>query len=438
MKGKWKYGRNSARSKRQGARSPYSLREQQAIGNWSGKTSGAIANYLLSIVNCLLFIACFSACHVKDEHKHINSGKSGTLDGLEQPTNQTVFSEIKTISPIQQSITPVLNATGLISYDPRLINNISARFSGRIEKLYPRFNFENISKGQRIMDIYSPDILTSQQNLIDLLKNNEPDVLLINSTKRKLQLFGLSDAQIKQIEKTKQLINPLPVYSPYSGHIHDIGITGNQNAPSAMNTGVNSGMNSNASSTSQVQIENIPSAQSSALTIKEGMYVESGQPVFAIYNIDQVWAVINIFPNDAALIKTGDPVSIITESNPTKTIYAHINYIEPVTGQKTFAIKARVYLKNEENLHLKIGTLLSAKITTTQINGWWLPRSAVISLGQNDIVFLKTKNRFITKSIRSGYLSDSLIQIISGLQNDEQVAYNAQFMIDSESFIKIQ
>jgi Cu(I)/Ag(I) efflux system membrane fusion protein len=386
----------------------------------------------------LTILFFFSSCNNRAEHKHIPTSKASELDGLVQPANQIVFSEVKTISPVQKTITPILNATGVISYDPRLLNNISARYKGRIEKLYVRFNFETVVKGQRIMDIYSPEILTAQQNLIFLLNNSASDIDLINSSKQKLQLFGLTDEQLKQIETTKQPINPLPVYSPYSGHIHDLGISNGVASSSSMNNGMSSEMNTSTPSSSQMQIENIPSSQTSSLTIKEGMYLQSGQPVFAVYNTSEVWAVLNIFPGDATRLKVGDKVSITAETNPTKEIFSTISYIEPVAGQNASVIKARVYLENTENLHLKIGTLLSAKITSAEIKGMWLPRNAVVNLGQKQIVFLKSENHFITKNIQTGIVTDSLVQIISGLQGNEQVAANAQYMVDSESFIQTE
>jgi Cu(I)/Ag(I) efflux system membrane fusion protein len=194
---------------------------------------------------------------------------------------------------------------------------------------------------------------------------------------------------------------------------------------------------SNSTSTSpQVQIENLPSSQNSVLTIKEGMYVQYGQPVFAVYNTSRVWAVLNIFPQDAMLIGVGDKVAFTAETNPGHVISASIGYIEPVIGQNASTIKARVYLQNAENLHLKIGSFISAKITSATLNGWWLPRNAVVNLGQKQIVFLKSNDHFITKMIQTGITTDSLIQIISGLNGDEEVAANAQFMVDSESFIQ--
>jgi len=408
---------------------------------WKWKYGKRIARFcVMNVVPGLIGIATvilISSCNGRDEHKHIPTNKESELDGLAQPTNQTVFSDVKTISPNRQSITPVLDATGVISYDPRLLNNISARFSGRIEKLYVRFNFENVSKGQRIMDIYSPEILTAQQNLIFLLDNSSNDTGLINASKQKLQLLGLTDEQLTQIKKTKQPINPLPVYSPFSGHIHDIGITsGSSSATSAISSGMSPGMNSSSTSSTAMQIENLPSSQTSSLTIKEGMYLQSGQSIFSVYNTNQVWAVLDIFPQDIALVKKGYKVSITAETNPSNVIYSTISYIEPVTGQNASAVKARVYLQNADNLHLKIGTLLSAKIFSTEINGMWLPRNAVVNLGQKQIVFLKREDYFMTQSIQTGVVTDSLVQVISGLKGDEQVAINAQYMVDSESFIQ--
>ena len=432
MKRKWKYD------------------NQFAISNWQGKSNLQLAigkkqeskmhtaYRPLALAYWILLIA-FCSCNSRDEHKHIPTNKESELDGMTQPTNQTVFSEVKTILPTQQSITPILNATGVISYDPRLINNISARFSGRIEKLYVRFNFQNVSKGQHIMDIYSPELLTEQQNLIYLLNNSSNDVTLINASKQKLQLLGFTVEQLKQIETTQRPINPVPIYSPYSGHIHDVGVESNiPSSASSMNNGMSSGMSNTINSSTQVQIENLPSSQSAVLTIKEGMYVQSGQAVFAVYNIDKVWAMLNIFPQDASLIKIGDKVSITVEINPTKVISSTIDYIEPVAGENAFAVKARVYLQNAENLHLKIGTLLFAKINPGEITGLWLPRNAVVNLGQKQIVFLKRENHFKSRIIQIGIITDSLIQIISGLNGNEFVAANAQFMVDSESFIQTE
>lgn len=415
MKRKWRYDR------------------QLPICNLQLANDGRQFNYCLLPV--IYFLVVLASCHNGNESNQIPTTSASDLNALVLPTNQTVFSEIKTIRPTQQSVSLDIYATGVITYDPRFINTISSRFGGRIEKLYVRFNFENVAEGQRIMDIYSPDILTAEKNLVFLLSNSSIDTALINLATQKLQLLGLTNEQLKQIERTKQVINPLPVFSPYSGHIHDIGVTGGTASSPNMNTGMNGGVNSSSAS-SAAQIENLPFSRTSALSIKEGMYVETGQSIFEVYNINRVWAVLNIFPRDAALIKAGDNVSITAETSPSNVISSTISYIEPFSGQNASAIKARVYLQNADKLHLKIGTLLSATISAAEIEGIWLPRNAVINLGQKQIVFLKTDKYFVSKIVQTGITTDSLIQITRGLQGNEKIAINAQFMVDSESFIQ--
>jgi Cu(I)/Ag(I) efflux system membrane fusion protein len=389
-------------------------------------------NYLLPItISLYLFISCKQ----QDQHEHISTNSKIELDGLVQATNQSVLSNLKTITPIEHIIYPVFNAPGVISYDPRLINNISAQYGGRIEKLYLKYNFQEVRKGQRIMDIYSPELLTAQQDLLFLLNNSPAEAELIKSSKQKLKWFGLTDNQITYIEKNKQVINPIPVYSSYSGHIHDIGTSATPLSSPSLTNGM-SNMNNSSATPPDVQIENIPSSSTSALGIREGMYIQKGQTLFAVYNISMVWVVLNIFPGDAAYIKTGDKIFITEEMNPEKQIAAQINFIEPTSGQNASTIKARVYLKNSIKKPLKIGTIVSAEIMARQINGIWLPRISIINLGQTQITFIKVNNHFETKEIKTGMVTDSLIQIISGLNITDSVAANAQYLVDSESFIK--
>jgi Cu(I)/Ag(I) efflux system membrane fusion protein len=165
------------------------------------------------------------------------------------------------------------------------------------------------------------------------------------------------------------------------------------------------------------------------------MYVQSGQSIFAVYNTKKIWAVLNVFPQDVSLIHTGDSVSIIPETDPSNIIHAKVNYIEPVVGQNASAIKIRVYLENTSK-PLEIGTLVNAQIIPKTVEGFWLPRKSVINLGRDQIVFIKSGDHFLTRNIQTGILTDSLVQIISGLKGDEQIAENAQFLVDSESFIK--
>ncbi len=130
--------------------------------------------------------------------KKETGGSASTEIGLEallKPTNEFVVSSIPVTTIEQKEEHINIETLGTIAYDTRAVGTISARVSGRIEKLYVRHRYQKISKGQRIMDIYSPEILTAQQNLLFLLKNDPENKAFIESAKQKLLLLGMSSQQ---------------------------------------------------------------------------------------------------------------------------------------------------------------------------------------------------------------------------------------------------
>jgi len=112
------------------------------------------------------------------------------LNDLLQPTDRFVVSSIPVTTLNKQSQPVEIDALGTVAYDTRLVNTISARISGRIEKLYVRYRYQHIMKGERIMDIYSPELLTTEQELLFLIKNDANNSSLINAAKQKLLLLG--------------------------------------------------------------------------------------------------------------------------------------------------------------------------------------------------------------------------------------------------------
>jgi Cu(I)/Ag(I) efflux system membrane fusion protein len=302
---------------------------------------------------------------------------------------------------------------GRTEYDTRLINTIAARVSGRIEKLYVKYRYQHVHKGDRIMDIYSPELITGQQNLLFLLKNDATNLSLINAAKQRLLLLGMSNQQLQQMISTDKTIYAVTVYSNYMGHIHE-----------AM------GMQPNASPQMDVSV------QTEELAVKEGMYVTKGQTVFQLFNTDRSWVSLNIYADQAATIKKGTPVTITAETIGDKSFQAQIDFIEPFFRSNTKTITARVYIKNEA-LQIPIGSQVKATLHVSS-SGEWLPQQAVLSLGLNKVVLLKDGSAFKVHPVNTGISANDSIQIVAGLNINDSVASNAQFLMDSESFLKIK
>lgn len=337
------------------------------------------------------------------------------LNDLLQPTDRFVVSSIP-VTTIKRTTEPTeIDALGTIAYDTRLVNTISARVSGRIDKLYVKYRYQHVMKGQRIMDIYSPELLTTEQELLFLVKNDPGNSSLINAAKQKLLLLGVSESQLQQIIRNQKPSLSIAIYSNYSGHIHEAGNT---------MPGINN--NEQKMDISRVTEE---------LPLKEGMYIERGQNIFQLYNVDKSWVILNIFPEYQGLIKTGDAVRVVPETAPTKNFRAQIDFIEPFYRKESKTLTARVYFNNSE-LQIPVGSQARATIFSSSREADWLPKDAVLSLGIGKVVFIKTEGGFRAHKVETGPAYNNRVQILSGVTAADSVAANAQFLTDSESFIK--
>jgi Cu(I)/Ag(I) efflux system membrane fusion protein len=137
------------------------------------------------------------------------------------------------------------------------------------------------------------------------------------------------------------------------------------------------------------------------------------------------------------LIKTNQSIRISSQLDEKGFIYAKVNFIETQFNQADKSSRIRVYLNNK-TLELPIGLLLQGIIETNPIQGIWLEKEAMISIGNKKIAFLKMNNGFKVKEIKIGIEINDFVQIIDGISVQDTIAKNAQFLIDSESFIKIE
>jgi len=337
------------------------------------------------------------------------------LSTLLRPTDTYVISQVP-VTIIEKSAKPItIEALGRVDYDTRYVNTISSRVSGRIEKLYVKYRYQHIHKGHPVMDIYSPEMVTVQQELLFLIKSDPDNTTLINAAKQKLLLLGLSSGQLQQVVQTGKAKQIVTVYSNYTGHIHE-----------AMSMEPNS---TNTSPEMQVQ------SQTEELPVKEGMYVEKGQTVFQVYNTDNSWVLLSLFADQASLIKVGIPVTITPETAPDKEFLGRVDFIEPFyrSGSKNIIVRI---LFNNTKTQIPIGSQVKAKMQINSNEITWLPRDAVLSLGLNSIVLVKQGKGFKVHPVQTGITAGNEIQILSGLAITDSVASNAQFLMDSESFIK--
>ena len=273
--------------------------------------------------------------------------------------------------------------------------------------------FQKVSKGQKLFDLYSPELLTEQQNFIYLITNDVQNYSIIEASKQKLVQYGMTENQINYLSSSKKANPQISIYSPVSGIIEGTEKTDN---------GVTNTMN-NASNGDE------------KLIVKEGDYIKKGEIVFKLLNTDKVWGVFNVIQAYNILIKINQSISITTELDPNAPFKAQINFIETQFNSTDKSNRIRVHLNNT-GLKLPIGSRLQGIVTTNPIKAIWIHKQAMVSIGTKNIVFIKMENGFKAHEIKTGIVMGDFVQILKGISTEDTIAKNAHYLIDSESFIK--
>lgn len=415
----------------------------------------------------LLLIAIFSACN-KTKNKHQHSGGQERYNAAvytcpmhpevvsNQPgqcpkcnmnlelkmsdaklqivsPNKQVLSRQATVKLEQDSGGATIKAQGYIDIDRTRNQTVSARFGGRIEKLYVKFNLQSVKQGDKIMELYSPELQTIQEEHLFLIKSSA-ETSLVEKSRERLRLLGVTDDQIKQLEKVESVAATISVFSPSDGFVFfDTQTTGNGELSQSASTMNNMGM------TQELKTEKTFNA--STAQIREGMYVNAGQILFSVNDLKQVWALLSVPSEDIVQIRQNQSVEIVSESNPNKKITGKVALTEKIFEERNqrFA-RVRIILPNPDK-SLKINSLVTADIAIANSINFLVPASAVYRTGLNSYVWVKTDTTesgtgvFKLKKVSAGANNNGLIAITDGLLPSEEIAREAGFMTDSETFL---
>lgn len=361
---------------------------------------------------------------------------TGDLGKLIKSPNEVVVSSIKTTKGEYKEVSPTIQAQGVVTYDTRKIYTIPARVGGRLEKVVLKYAFQPVQKGHKVAEIYSSELITAQRELLYLLENDARNSQVIESAKNKLLLLGAAETQIENLIKRKEALNTFNVYSPYSGYL----IYSSQSAPSinlpaaaansasgAMGGGMQSGMRS-SSPVSQPA----PMATGTGSLIREGDYVNAGQTLFKLVNTSALRIELDLPVSQTGTIKAGTDVEL--DFGDGEIHKATVDFVQPFFDENGEFVKLRVYTRDMQKL--TIGQLVKASVKIDPVESLWVPKQAVLDLGLDRIVFIKQQEAFKPVKVTTGIRTDEWIEIKHGLSSADEIAGNAHYMVDSESFIK--
>jgi Cu(I)/Ag(I) efflux system membrane fusion protein len=328
---------------------------------------------------------------------------------VEIPPDKQQLIGVKTVVAEIRLMQKIIRTVGLVEYDERRLATVNTKFEGWIEKLHVDYSGRYVRKGEPLVDIYSPELLATQQEFINLskwekesksVKNDTVGSMLSNDSKaiiegarQRLRLWDISDAQIDKIEQTGKPTRTLTIYSPVSGYV----------------------------------------VQKAAL---KGMRVMPGEKLFDIADLSTVWIVSDIFEYELPLIKLGEKATISLSYFPGKEFTSSIDYVYPTIAGDTRSAKVRFTIANPGN-KLKPQMYTNVEVKINLGKKLIIPNDAVLDAGKRQVVYVdKGEGNFEPREVSIGIRADGMVEVTKGLKAGERVASSANFLIDSEAKLK--
>jgi Cu(I)/Ag(I) efflux system membrane fusion protein len=322
------------------------------------------------------------------------SSKSDMEGMLTLTSDKQVLANVSTIKIKNERMIKELSAYSYLDFVEQNRKTIPAKFNGRIEKLFVDKTGDYITKGQALFEIYSPDLVQAQNEyLIALDKTTDKNNSLTEASRKKLELFGLTSNQIDELKNESDVKLTLTYYSPVSGTV----------------------------------IEK---------KVQEGMYVNEGTAIYEIAELSTLWNIAEVNETDLSSIKIGSKVKLKLKAYSGEEFKGKVTFIYPVVNPQTRTVKVRSEF-NSQNSKLKPQMYGESVFSYDAGNGLLVPADAVIFSGNRNVVWIKTSDgMFEARNVTIGNRYGDKYHILSGLNEDDEIAATGGFLIDSESQLK--
>ena len=287
-----------------------------------------------------------------------------------------------------------LQLLGKVTPDERRIAEITARYGGRIEELFVNFTGQQVDRGERLATIYSPELVTAQQELLEAatLRENQPGYY--EAAVNKLKLWDLTDRQIREIVENGEPEVYMDILAPITGTV-------------------------------------------TMRHVSPGDYVSEGESLMEVVDLNRLWVMFEAYETDLPWISEGDPVTFFLEALPGKQFQGEITYIDPVIDPNTRVARLRVEVSNTAG-GLKPGMFARGELRSATATGnkqLLIPKSAVLWTGKRSVVYVKAPDReapaFTYREVVLGPQTGDEYVVTDGLSGGEEIATYGVFKIDA-------
>ena len=300
---------------------------------------------------------------------------------------------IRTAHVKEGNMAMAFSTVGGVSIDDRGITTVQSRVNGYVEKLYVRAQYDEVKRGQRLLEVYAPDWLSAEEEYLALKRMTQPGTeMLAEAARQRLKLLGISEDQIQAIEKSGKANPRVTLSAPESGVVWELGT-------------------------------------------REGMAVSPGMTLFKLATLSTVWVNADVPESQAELIKPGVPVEARVAAVPGKTFKGQVTALLPDVNATTRTIKARIVLRNPGS-ELKPGMFATLTFGGAEKPSLMVPSEAVIATGKRNVVILANEGKFQPVDVQIGRETGGMTEITGGLKAGQQIVVSGQFLIDSEASLK--
>jgi Cu(I)/Ag(I) efflux system membrane fusion protein len=285
-----------------------------------------------------------------------------------------------------------IDTVGYVDYDESKVSHIHLRTEGWIENLTVKSEGERLKQDERVFDLYSPELVNAQQEFVTALSSANKS--LIRASKSRLAALGVSDGQIKQIEKTRQTKQHISVYAPQDGVV-------------------------------------------SSLMVREGMFVKPSMNVMSLGDLSSVWLLAEVFERQAQWVSVGQAAEVKLSYVPGHVWRGKVEYIYPSLDAKTRTLKVRLRFENPDE-GLKPNMYANVRIFGgPRDNIVVIPLEGLIRTGRDERVIIDLGDgRFEAREVVAGIESGDYVEIMRGVDEGDRVVVSGQFLIDSEASMR--
>lgn len=328
----------------------------------------------------------------------------GQLINIDPVTRQNMG--VRTAKVSKRDLSRTIRTVGLVGYEEPKQYSVNSKIDGWVERLFVNATGDFIKKGQPLLEIYSPQLVATQEeyllalrNAVSLENSSVPGILqgasrLVESSKKRLQYWDITDKQIEDLARKGSASKTLVLHAPYDGIV-------------------------------------------TVKRVSEGMFVKAGMELYELADISKVWVYADIYEYELPWLAAGQKAKVnLPYQN--RTLDGTISTIYPYVDPKTRTVKARIDLDNS-NFQLRPDMYVNVSIDSETVRDVLsIPVEAILNSGERQTVFVeRTEGKFEPRLIKTGLQDeDGFVEVSQGLFAEEMVVTSAQFMLDSESTLR--